>query len=478
MGKYSKCIMKISLFLGSLLLCFGMLHRIFRFKHEDGIYGLDAFYRLEENVVDVLILGSSHAFVDINPAVLYRKYGIAGFDLGGSVQPFWNSYFYLQEALKTQRPKVIILEAFAATRGEPYSSESAIIKNNFGLKFSWNKVESLKVSAPQEKSDYLLEWIYYHNRYKEITETDFGKYLGNKKKYEDWKGHYCMLETRKFPMPMTEETTSPIPMPAKQEEYLRKICELTLKERIPLVVIVSPYAGYSEREAGMYLDAQQIVEEYGIQFINYNEKYTELELNFSTDCADKGHLNYLGSEKLSSSIGEFLTANYNIEDHRGETNYQTWERNAEYYYRCVDNIELGKIIDLKTYLAIVSQRDCGYLITISKYGNDEEMGSLSDWFELCEDESISNGTWVMNNGKEIFGPPNEGEYFFHMELGKEDLVVRGERGHEEVVFGRETVYTTNEGIDICVWDTVTEEIVDSVRFDSASNWMGKRNEGQ
>lgn len=476
MVKYSRNVVKISLFLVSLVLCLGMFHRTLRFKHEDGIYGLDTFYRLEENTVDVLILGSSHAFVDINPAVLYSEYGIAGFDLGGSIQPFWNSYFYLQEALKTQRPKVIILEAFAATRKESYSDESRIIKNNFGIKFSKNKIESLKASTPQEKSDYLFEWIYYHNRYKEVNETDFGKYLGNKKKYKDWKGHYSMSETREFPMPMLKETISLIPMPDKQKEYLRKIFELTLKERIPLVVIVSPYAGYSEREAGMYLDVQQIAKEYGIPFVNYNERYSELGLNFLTDCADKDHLNYLGSEKLSRSIGEYLILNYDIEDRRGETYYKTWERNAEYYYQYVDNIELQKVIDLKTYLTIVSERDCGYIIAISKYGNAEEMGSLQDWFELCGSEDVSNGTWVMDNGKEIFGPPNEGEYFFHTELGKGDLAVRGEMGHEEVVFDRKIMYTVNEGINICVWDMVTEEMVDNVWFDATNNWIGERSE--
>ena len=92
----------------------GQCHKVLKFKYEDGIYGMETMYRLEDNSIDVLALGSSHSFVDINPSVLYREYGIAGFDLGGSRQPFWNSYYYLKEALKTQKPEVIILEAYAA----------------------------------------------------------------------------------------------------------------------------------------------------------------------------------------------------------------------------------------------------------------------------------------------------------------------------------------------------------------------------
>lgn len=42
-------------------------------------------------------------------------------------------------------------------------------KNNYGLKFSEDKINSVKVSAPKEKwIEYLLEYPTYHSRYGEI----------------------------------------------------------------------------------------------------------------------------------------------------------------------------------------------------------------------------------------------------------------------------------------------------------------------
>lgn len=38
------------------------------------------------------------------------------------------------------------------------------------------------------------------------------------------------------------------------------------------------------------------------------------------------------------------------------------------------------------------------------------------------------------------------------------------------------MYTVNEGINICVWDTVTEEMVDNVWFNTTNNWIGERSE--
>ena len=70
-------------------------YNIFSFKYGDGILGLKYLYEQDENTVDLLVLGSSHAFEDVNTAILYDRYGISSYILAGSVQPFWNSYWRL-----------------------------------------------------------------------------------------------------------------------------------------------------------------------------------------------------------------------------------------------------------------------------------------------------------------------------------------------------------------------------------------------
>ena len=65
----------------SFLLIFIMImfkvHDVFSYKYSDGIYSLTSFYDLPKDSVDVLVLGSSHAFAGINPAVLWEDQGIA-----------------------------------------------------------------------------------------------------------------------------------------------------------------------------------------------------------------------------------------------------------------------------------------------------------------------------------------------------------------------------------------------------------------
>ena len=88
------------------------------YYQQDGIepatYIMDGFYDEPKNSIDVLVLGSSNAYTAIIPNVIYNEYGITSYVLGSSVQRMWISYYYLEEALKYQKPKVVALEVFCA----------------------------------------------------------------------------------------------------------------------------------------------------------------------------------------------------------------------------------------------------------------------------------------------------------------------------------------------------------------------------
>ena len=93
----------------------GMLYgayRLLHFKSTDGCYPAEMFYQQEENTVDVLCLGSSHTYTNINPAILWDEYGMAAYDLAGSNQTLWNTYYYMKEALKYQTPQLVVVDVY------------------------------------------------------------------------------------------------------------------------------------------------------------------------------------------------------------------------------------------------------------------------------------------------------------------------------------------------------------------------------
>ena len=58
--------------------------------------------------IDVLFLGSSHVHCNVNTQLLWDEYGMAAYLMTGAEQPLWNSYYNLKEALKTQKPRLVV----------------------------------------------------------------------------------------------------------------------------------------------------------------------------------------------------------------------------------------------------------------------------------------------------------------------------------------------------------------------------------
>lgn len=207
----TKKLLQVSILIGIAFLLLNNLYKIFSFKYGDGILGLQKFYKLNEQTVDVLVLGSSHAFENINTGFLFDSYGIAAYVLSGSVQPYWNTYYYLVEALKTQRPKLIVLDAYASTFDSEYSDYSRIIKNNFGIKSLDTLYNSLKVSSPPETFDnYWFNYRLWHSRYTELSDADFKEFY-QIPMYQYFRGFGINFVTQKM-----EISTAAITPPLKQ----------------------------------------------------------------------------------------------------------------------------------------------------------------------------------------------------------------------------------------------------------------------
>ena len=123
---------------------------------------------------------------------------------------------------------------------------------------------------------------------------------------------------------------SATPLFNKTEQYYRATIELALKHKIPIIVVISPYAGINEQEQQIYNTASDIAAEYEIPFLNCNLLNGEIGIDWSVDNADGSHLNYSGNQKFSKYIGQYLVNNYKITDHREDKKYSTWQNQADY----------------------------------------------------------------------------------------------------------------------------------------------------
>ena len=470
----SKSIIRITCFLAVLVCVLSGVNRVLKMKQGDGIYSVTKFYEQENGAVDVLILGSSHAFEDFNTGVLWDEYGMASYVLGGSFQPLWNTYYFLKEALKTQKPELIVLEGYMTVYAGEYSG--GVIKNSYGLKWSADKVAAIKVSTPQEEwRDFLPEYSQYHTRYTELSAADFLKNQGNPL-YENWKGFGDNITTERLANPDVSEVSERSELYEKSEKYYRMIIELAQANDIPIVVVVSPYAGIYEGPQTIFNQAQDIAAEYGVEFVNYNLCYQEIGLDYATDAADADHLNFRGNRKFSAAVGRYLVDHYEIPDRRGDSRYQSWQDGADYIRSTMADKELRETRDRETFLEKAQNED--YLFFISADGACDIKNA--DIHKILNTFGVSYG-----GTNEIWEAGADGVKWYsgeqvterYLRLDRHDVCLRRAQDEEKgdydntIIVDNEIYKQVEDGVNITVYSTVTQGIVDSVGFDADKNYQ-------
>ncbi len=312
------------------LLCGGVfaVDRTLCNKNTDGITTMQNYYHQEQGQIDVLFVGSSRVGANVDVETLWSSYGISSYNLWGSVQPFWGSYYFLKEAIEVNTPKLVVLELEAARYGGN-TDDYRKLTNTAGFRlFSGNKAGAVSaMTDPKERLDYLLGIPEYHMRYHELTEDDFKHYPDSEGLADD-KGGCTLYGRGKCEIQDTKDILTYIAMNEKQEYYLRASLDLCREKNIPVILLKTPTDLAVLRQP--YVNyAALIAEEYDIPLMNYLTLTDEINL-MVTDFYPDGHLNVYGARKISEHLGRYILDNYGdiVRDHRGDSSYDSWETYA------------------------------------------------------------------------------------------------------------------------------------------------------
>ena len=252
----------------------------------------------KEDSIDVIFVGDSLVYSSISPMEIWNEYGFTSFDCADAAQIIPDTYDHLKYAVENQHPNVVFMEAnvlfrdpkkrkFNVTAAQKALSIFPIVKYHD----NWKKYL-------QEKSDGL--WINQFKGYKYITTIKSNKLANNYMEY-------------------SEEFNN---IPEHNLEYFEKIIKLCEDNNTKLILI-----GFPSQVSWKYKKhntATKIAEEYNLEFIDLNLE--DLGIDWKKDTKDNGaHLNHSGSEKVSKFVGQYIKDNNLAEDHRGDSNYSSWD---------------------------------------------------------------------------------------------------------------------------------------------------------
>ncbi len=310
-------------------------------KNEYGICPMINLYSQPKDSVDVLVIGSSLAYAGCNTNVLWRAYGIASYNLCGAEEPFWSTYYELKEGLRYQRPKLILLDAKAASYTVDYSKRGRVIQATYGILHPDYRIGGIcaAVESSQDALGFVLGYPQVHYNYRDLTPEHFAFPPTNEGRGSSWKGFIEIDLTEQHSEYDIALTTQKKKMKPRAEEYVRKIFDLVQEENIPLAVVAFPNPDYGH-DHPYYMSLFEIADEYGIQCLNYNSMYGTIGLDFSKDFADWQHLNVGGGIKMSLKLGYDLVHDFGIPDRRGDPVYDSYEECAEIWF--------AKMYDFKT----------------------------------------------------------------------------------------------------------------------------------
>lgn len=314
---------------------------ILRVKSPHGINQLEGLYWQPDHTIDVVMMGTSHIHCNVNTALLWEKYGIAAYDYSGAEQPLWMTYFYLRELYKYQNPKIVVVDMYAPARFKEDYQYDWISENIYGMRFSLNKLEMLAVSMePSKLFQYFPSFSVYHSRYDDLGKEDFEHFFWNWDEKEAFKGYTPYWKQNPQQVPdITEKGKDGLS--DKSEKYLKKIIDYMKEKDGELILITAPYVVTNEDQK-TYNRIAEIAKEEGISFIDYNEYYDEIGLDFEKDLNDESHLNYWGSCKFTEYLGNYLNSFEGVRDRRGQEHYGSWDDHVKMINEELYNYQSGK----------------------------------------------------------------------------------------------------------------------------------------
>jgi len=280
--------------------------------------------------VDVITLGSSHAHCAILPMELWREAGITAANVTGPSQPMPTTLAFLQQALKTENPKVVLLETCLIDRPEPLSYRS---KANFDpMPWGVPKVLGIVRAAPVEQWEFLfVPLLSYHDRWDQIGRGDF-----NPEKYARFsfmRGGLYVVEA---------EALDEVPQRRNISEdgyqrdlsYVREIARLCEQGDIDLILFNAPPADPVLPSGEMLLDrleADLSGEFTDITYLDLNDHVEDLGLDPALHYKDSSHVNGLGGARISAWLARALQVDYGVPDRRSEPLARHWNEDLLRY---------------------------------------------------------------------------------------------------------------------------------------------------
>ena len=442
----------------------------------------------QEYGIDLVYVGGSAAFVYWQPQEAWNNYGFASYNFATNTLQAEAVEHYIRYVERFQDPSlyVVDLRPFQYWDYEEFD-DSAIRRSTvamsifapeaYGLYNDYFKNRQL----PEDFSalEYYFDIAKYHTNLEKLGEE---KSWNNRAMEAPAAEHGWEWFNLHAPMKIPEDfmTEERVALHPNCENILRSLLSYCEEEKLNVLFVVCPYY-ITEEHQKIYNSLSDIIAEYGFDYLNSNEYYHEICLDFSTDFYNKNHVNPKGAVKYTRFLGKYIKDKFELIDHSQEPGYEKWNLEQDLYEKKMEDAErtidekieyartvadysetLRNTDDVNEWLSLVSNPV--YHLVFAYEGRmglppGSEAVLLNEAYEYPQGELTlavkTFGNWDLNEGEsDISGILDEwGDTRYEASYDGERI---------SVLINGEEQAKDGDGISIVVFDSLYRELVDSI----------------
>ncbi len=476
--RFTACVIFSLIFAGLFLQVQEVLQAKWNKADSNSWVRVKQFYK-ERQPVDVYFIGTSHVHYTVNPLLLYRNYGISGYNFSVATQDVTMAKLYVQEIIKKKLPQVIVLEGSMLVNY--LSPEVNTRKGLDPLPFTIEKAQTIDDIIKEDKKhnlkrgydtrlSYVFPILRFHDRWKDLQEEDF-IYSEKVSKYH---GYTPFFNTVKADFSRYNNFVNVNNVLSEHKKTVDDIISLCKKHGVRVLFVKSPSGGWRQ---GWHNLIAAWARRYGISFVDYNDLMSELNIDINKDFSDPmSHVNDNGAIKVTTHLGRYLKEHFDLPDRRGESEFASWESDWQFYQQDKAAYFLAQEKDWNKYVQKLQNHN--YQIFISSCGDvglerfpllATQLNKLGLTAKMGEWKGRRSYQAIIDKGSVTY------ERFANAPLQHETkvdgnyvrLISGDERRSRDAVIqvGSMEHAFRRRGLGIVVYDTVLGTVVDAVTFD-------------
>lgn len=271
-------------------------------------YKIMAMHEQPINSIDVIGVGSSHMEAALDARLMYEEYGLNAYNCGISWQKFDTSYLVIEDVLKTQSPKLAVIDTYMTN---VVKEDTDVDGETLYTRYLHAGKKEYLTSRFQDNllsyAGYLFPLITFHERWNRVSESELFNRVDYRNEFRESRGQTRVGSAVEIQLP-DNGSTEQMPIDDKGKQMLDDLLSICYGNDVKVLFVTIPMS-----ESNPYSDAyREYSDQNGCDYIDFTKLTNEIGISETEDFYDEAHMNVYGAAKLSSYLAQYIISHYDI----------------------------------------------------------------------------------------------------------------------------------------------------------------------